>query len=105
MAARTRKIRHDENTRAKIQTSQLVNRLTDHALGKVEMSSTQVRAAEVLLSKTLPALTSAALTMSDKHDAADWTRDELVALIHDTKAGSNGAATPDGRDRESNQLH
>ena len=40
-----------------------------------------------------------------KRDAADWTRDELVALIHDTKAGSNGTAAPDGCDRESNQLH
>ena len=49
---------HDERTRAKIQTSQLVNRLFSHANGEVEMSSTQVRAAEVLLKKTLPDLQS-----------------------------------------------
>lgn len=34
----------------------LVNRLEDHALGKVEMTATQVQAARVLLNKTLPDL-------------------------------------------------
>lgn len=56
MAARKRAIRHDENTRMKIQAAQLINRLTDHANGKVELSATQVRAIEVLLRKTLPDL-------------------------------------------------
>jgi len=56
MAARKRAIRHDENTRLKIQASQLINRLTAHANGEVELSSTQVRAIEVLLRKTLPDL-------------------------------------------------
>ena len=56
MAARTRKLRHDDETRAKIQTSQLVNRLTDHVLGEVELSATQVTAALGLLRKTLPDL-------------------------------------------------
>lgn len=58
MAARVNKIRHDDETRAKIQTSQLVNRLTDHALGKVDLEPTQVRAIEVLLKKTLPDLSA-----------------------------------------------
>lgn len=56
MAARKRAIRHDENTRAKIQAAQLINRLTAHACGELELSSTQVRAIEVLLRKTLPDL-------------------------------------------------
>jgi hypothetical protein len=56
MAARKRAIKHDENTRMKIQAAQLINRLTDHANGKVELSATQVRAIEVLLRKTLPDL-------------------------------------------------
>ena len=34
----------------------LANRLVDHALGKNKMSATQVRAAEVMLRKTLPDL-------------------------------------------------
>ena len=58
MAARKRRIRHDEDTRAKIQTSQLINRLLKHVLGEIDMSPSQVRSAEILLSKTLPSLTS-----------------------------------------------
>ena len=54
MAARTVKIRHDDETRAKIKTSQLLNRLQDHVFGHIEMSSTQVRAAEIALRKALP---------------------------------------------------
>lgn len=56
MAARTKKIRHDEETRARIKTSQLINRLTDHVDGKVDLKPTQVTAALGLLKKTLPDL-------------------------------------------------
>jgi hypothetical protein len=61
MAARTRKIRHDDDTRARIQTTQLVNRLQDNALGKLknEMTPGQVRSAEILLKKKLPDLSAA----------------------------------------------
>lgn len=62
MAARTRKIRHDDNTRAKIKTSQIVNRLTGHVLGSVEMSTSQVSAGLGLLRKTLPDLSQAELS-------------------------------------------
>ena len=47
---------HDERTRAKIQTSQIVNRLEKFVDGKVEMSAAQVTAALGLLRKTLPDL-------------------------------------------------
>ena len=40
--------------RDKIKASQLVNRLQDHALGKTEMSRSQVAAAEFLLNKIIP---------------------------------------------------
>lgn len=56
MAARIKKIRHDENTRLKIQAAQLINRLEAHARGEVEMTTTQVRAIEILLRKILPDL-------------------------------------------------
>jgi hypothetical protein len=52
MAARLNP-RHSEMVRAKIQASQLINRLTSHALGDAEMSATQVQAAKILLDKTL----------------------------------------------------
>lgn len=66
MAARLNP-QHDERTRLKIKTSQLVNRLQDHANGKVEMAPTQVRAAEVLLKKTIPDL--AAMQLSGNANA------------------------------------
>ena len=50
--------KHDAKTREKIQISQLVNRLMDNAFGKVEMTSQQVRSAEILLRKSLPDLSS-----------------------------------------------
>jgi predicted signal transduction protein with EAL and GGDEF domain len=56
MAARRVKIKHDDNTRLKIQASQLINRLTGHAQGTVDLSTTQVRAIEILLRKILPDL-------------------------------------------------
>jgi phage-related protein len=59
MAARINKIRHDDETRAKIQATQLIKRLTDHALSEVPiMESTQVKAIEILLKKTLPDLSN-----------------------------------------------
>lgn len=56
MAARTRRIAHDANTRAKIQASQLINRLTKHVHGEIELSPTQIQAARILLDKSLPNL-------------------------------------------------
>lgn len=57
MAARTLRPRHSEEIRTKIQSTQLVNALSNHVFGKNEMSSTQIKAAEILLRKSLPDLT------------------------------------------------
>ena len=43
-------------TREKIRTSMLINRLVNHALGKCDMTPSQVRAARLVLRKTLPDL-------------------------------------------------
>ena len=61
MAARTRKLIHDEETRARIKTSQLVNRLQDYIDGKIQLEPAQVNAVAILLRKTLPDLTSTEL--------------------------------------------
>ena len=45
---------HQDDVRSKIQTSQLLNRLTEHALGISELSQSQVRAIEILIKKTRP---------------------------------------------------
>jgi len=68
MAATKRNAMVHEEARRKIKISQLVNRLTNHVLGKVEMSSTQVTAASVLLKKVLPDLTSTELTGDVNHN-------------------------------------
>lgn len=60
--------KHDELTRSKIQTSQLVNRLNKFALDQtdsVRMSSDQVRAALGLLRKTIPDLAVTSHTGAD----------------------------------------
>jgi len=45
-----------QKVRDRIRTSMLTKRLTDHVLGKVEMTSSQVTAGLGLLKKTLPDL-------------------------------------------------
>jgi hypothetical protein len=60
--------KHDQLTRDKIQTSQLVNRLNSFALDETEsvrMTSDQVRAALGLLKKTIPDLAVTAHTGED----------------------------------------
>lgn len=51
-----------EEARSKIKTTQLINRLQDHAFDKNEMSATQIKAVEILLRKSVPDLQSMALT-------------------------------------------
>ena len=61
---------HDNRTRAKIQTSQIINRLEKLVFGEIEMSPQQVNAANVLLRKTLP-------------DLSAVTMDANVAVSHE----------------------
>jgi hypothetical protein len=84
--------RHDARTRAKIQTSQLINRLKDHVFGKVELSPTQVRAAEVLLRKSLPDLQNVTLS----GDADNPVRFEAVRrlIIEPGHTDSESISTP-----------
>jgi len=69
MAGRPMGRMHQDDVRAKIQTSQLINRLTDHALGTVELTATQVRAIEILIRKTLPDLQAISLAPTDEDTA------------------------------------
>jgi hypothetical protein len=51
-----------ETCRGKIQTTQLLNRLHENALGKVQLDSNQVRSIEILLRKALPDLSAVEVT-------------------------------------------
>ena len=56
MAARKNRLQHTDKTREKIKSGMLAKKLSDHVLGIVELSATQIKAAEILLKKSLPDL-------------------------------------------------
>ena len=58
MPARIQKIRHDENTRAKIKVAHLINRFQAHFDGELELTATQIQAGKILLDRALPILQS-----------------------------------------------
>lgn len=90
MAARKRKIRHDENTRDKIQASQIVNRLTKHILGEVDMPASAVTAALGLLRKVMPDLSSAEI----KQETTVRYVARMPAKASDTKAWQQQLVEP-----------
>ena len=65
MGVRNRKGSFGERQRANIKTGVLVKRLRDHAVGEIEMSSTQIQAARILLNKTLPDLRATEHSMDE----------------------------------------
>lgn len=57
---------HQDDVRRKIQVSQLLNVLQDHALsGEGDITPTRMKAIEILLRKSLPDLTAVELTGAD----------------------------------------
>ena len=67
MAATKRNAMLIAEARTKIQTTQLINRLQNHALGKLKkpLDQSQVRALEILLKKSVPDLQSITLAGDD----------------------------------------
>ncbi len=93
MAARKRRVELDDSWREKIQTSMLINRLNQNALGKLEseMTAGQLKSAEILLRKTIPDLSSSenktqvdinyiARMPAHVKDGADWQQQHAAAL-------------------------
>lgn len=68
----TRRIARDDNTREKIRTAQLINRLQKHVDGDVELSQSQIRAIEILLKKSLPDLSAVHNTDDQTKSFEDW---------------------------------
>jgi hypothetical protein len=59
MAGRPMNKLHQDDVRKKIQASQLINVLQDHALtGEGDMSPTRMKAIEILLRKSIPDLSA-----------------------------------------------
>lgn len=80
--------------RDRIQTTKLVDRLTDHVLGKVEMQPTQVTAALGLLKKALPDLSATEFTGTVTHrDANEFSDAELADIAAGRRSQNAGAKT------------
>jgi hypothetical protein len=68
-----------DEMRRRIRSTLLLKALEDHVLEGAEMSATQIRAAETLLRKTIPDVSSVALTGPEGGPVQTVTRIELVA--------------------------
>lgn len=81
MAARknkgTKESGWSQEVRERIQTSMLINRLQDHVLGQVELASSQIKAIEILLRKTLPDLQAI-----EHSGAIALTHEERLAFLN-----------------------
>lgn len=93
--------------RTKIRNSQILNRLIGHVEGSVEMTSSQVTAGLGLLRKVMPDLSESSINHTVKRDAAEYSREELAAILAETNAtnGSGGTAEEDGRGSEPDSVH
>ena len=65
MAARTRKIQHDDETRAKIQAAQIINRFQSCLNGEITLDAQQVSVGKALLNKVLQDLSATTLQGGD----------------------------------------
>jgi Asp-tRNA(Asn)/Glu-tRNA(Gln) amidotransferase B subunit len=83
MAARSIKPRHQEEIKTKIQASQLVNLLQNHALGKIEIDQARIQSAKILLDRAIPTLSAVEQTNIDPQESLTEQQlmDRLVALI------------------------
>lgn len=71
---------HQEEVRAKIQASMLINRLTKCAMGEIKMTGDQIRAAEILLKKSVPDLQAVQLSGDVENPVKAVTEIRLVPL-------------------------
>ncbi len=103
MPARNRK-GLSENTRERIKTSMIVNRLTDHILSKEGLlNASQVTAALGLIKKTLPDLQAMTLQAEVvNRDARDMSDSELASIA---SSGSAGNTEQKDSEKEPNNIH
>ena len=90
-------------TKQRIRVGKLVGRLQRHALGVLEMTPTQIKAAEILLNKTMPNLKSVDHTGAIQHSHVRELSDEQLATI--ATGGSLGIAPEAAGEIESEDLH
>ena len=64
-AARNRRVRLSEEWRERIRAAGILQRLDKAAMGEIDITATQLRAAEIVLRKTIPDLQRTELTGND----------------------------------------
>ena len=95
--------KHKAITRERIRTGMILSRLTRHVNGTLEMSATQVRAAEVLLKKALPDLSAVEHKGTLEHrNVRDLTDAELLTIA---ASGLPGIDSPAEGEDESRGVH
>ncbi len=97
MAARINR-RQDEQCRAAIQTSQLINRLQENALGELELNSTQQKSIEILLRKALPDLQAITISGDDENPVA-VTLSGFGAIVDNKLARLISSRTPEPQEQ------
>ena len=83
--------RQADSCRAKIRTTQLINRLQANANNELEkeMSTGQVRSAEILLNKTLPNLSATELKADVSNTVEAMSDAELLAMARRQDKAAN----------------
>ena len=86
--AKRKMLFHPDDVKEKIKTSQLINRLHQHAFGEIELTPQQVRSIEILLRKAVPDLAAIEHSgeMTIQHDITDeplsadeWAKEHATA--------------------------
>jgi hypothetical protein len=77
--------------RAKVKAGMAINRLNNHMAGRLEMSATQVRAAEILLRKVMPDKTEAKIDANVRNGPL-LTYEQAVGMAEDVIESSRHAA-------------
>ena len=103
MAVRKRRITLSKDWRERIKVGEIMNRLNRHVYGKVEMSTTQIAAAKLLLSKVAPDLRAIEISGSLEYRSAEELTDNELADI--ATAGRKRTDSEKKRTQQPTRVH
>jgi hypothetical protein len=86
------------DTRMKLRnsTTKLWPRLVGCAMGEIEMTMVQLRAAEIVMRKVLPDLVAGELEINDKRPISQWSNEDLARLLASAAGKAGVGETFDG---------
>jgi hypothetical protein len=81
---------------SKIKTGEILDRLSRHLAGDVELTQTQIRAAEILLRRSFPEITQQLIEQKVTHefngDPASLSNAQLAAIVSRASGGDAAGA-------------